>query len=1619
MRLANHRAPDPGHVFKLATERARPGRSNFQIAKPLKIAGNRPSNENRRSRRRPRSFDLKTLPKEVFPVELNPLSHLTKLAFVGVGMLAAVITGFSQVPAFPGALGFGAYATGGRNGTVYHVTNTNDSGAGSFRDAVSSSGRTIVFDVGGAINLLSAVSAKGNLTIAGQTAPGGIAIQGGEVSFSARANIICRYLRIRPGSDTSSANDDALALYEATNVIIDHVSIEFGPYDNIDAVTANNISVQNCIDADPTGQQFGAHTENVGAFYSWTYNIFANSHNRNPLAKINDTFINNVDYNCSAGYTTHTGTPFKHDLVNNYFVAGPAYSTSGDFPWYQVDKNQSIYYTGNYFDANENSTLDGSVTTPYWYQGTGTVLSSPWSSWTTVIPTVGAALAWRYDVCAAGAFPRDEVDALVISQVKSMGSGTSGTGVGTSGPGGGLYTSQAQTGLSNNGYGTTIGGIAPANFSGDGIADYWKLANALNTNTAYPLTNTITGYTLLENYLNFLAAPHAVTETNAPVDINLSQFTAGFSASATFSLTNATNGTVTLLNSTNAHFVPPANFAGLGTFNFTVTEGAYALSAAVTVCVTPVAPPASATMFNGAMVVVATNSAAYSVAPPANLTWHGDGSVNAWNFTTSNWLNGAITSLFRNGDVVTFDDTGWNTPAITVAGTLSPGAIFFDDSQNYTVSGTGSWSGSAALSKTGAGTLTVNTTNSGFSGAISVNGGTLVVGPSASVGSGSITLSGGATFTTSYGGALVTIPGSITVAASDSATLASGAGQLGNEYSGNIMSGDTNSVLTLSNGVSFNGSSSSQFSGFYGTINIPAGATLRFALGSSLNTFGSLNPNFIINGTLQPRNSTNTVLLGALNGSGLLTGPQSGNTGTGAIVYNIGGKNQDAVFNGVISSNTADAGSLVCLVKVGSGRQTLNGNNTFTGTNAVVAGTLLLNGTNTPSLTTVFANATLGGTGTINGSVRVNSGGILSPGVNGAGVFTINGNLTNTSPVFNFDLSGSPTGANDLISMTGTLALSGTQQFNFNLTDGTLGAGTYNLISGAVNSTASGVTLAHNLPGTTRQTFSLQRPAAGSNPSYLQLVVSNLAGALVWSGTNGNVWDLAATTNWLNAGSADLFYNLDTVVFNDASTNGGVNVSGNVSPATLLVSNNATSFTFSNGVISGFCTLAKAGPGSLSLNASNSFTGGVNLSGGVVNVNHPYALGTGLVTLNNGTLHFNSVSAGNSLAVTGTNTLEITSQGANSYLPFNLTGSGHLNLTMDGNSVFTPSGDWSGFSGYIYFSGSKSLRAFSQTVGSANAAWDLGSGTASIYNQAGGYTILLGALFGGSGTSLSGASSASVGTTTYQVGDLNTNCTFNGILSDNASPTALLKSGNAILTLTGASTFTGGTTVNSGTLCVNSGAGSGTGSGDMEVFSGATLAGNGFIGSSTTIDNGATLAPGSPFGRLTFTNNLTLNDNSFVPFALGTNSDSVTVNGDLILTGQLSVTNAGGFGVAAYTLFTCGGALTFGNFTLAAAPAGYLYSFNTNTPGVVKLVVAPTVPPTFGSATLNGTNLVFSGGNGVPLGNYYVLMTTNLTLPLTNWTRLATNEFDGNGNFCFTNGLNMNLAPAFYRLQLP
>ena len=1523
---------------------------------------------------------------------------------------------FAQTPAFPSALGHGAYVTGGRGGTVVHVTNTNDSGAGSFRDAVNGSGRIVVFDVGGTIKLLTAVSAKGNLTIAGQTAPGGIKFDGGEISFASRSNIVCRFIRVRPGSDTTSTGDDCLSLYNARSAIFDHVSMAFGPWNNLDAVSANwqttpvtDITFQHCLDANPTGQQFGAHTESVNSDWTWCYNIFANSHNRNPLSKINDVFINNALYNCSAGYTTHTSTKFKHDLVNNYFVAGPA--GSGNFPWYQVDNNQSMYFTGNLYDADKNGALGGSTTAPLpGYQGGGTILSSPWSAWTSIIPTMTPALAWRYDLSAAGAFPRDEVDAIVVSQMKTLGSGTIGTGAGTAGPSGGLYTSQSQTGLGNNGYGTIIPLTAPTDTDNDGMPDYWELANGSATNLANNQAITSSGYSLLENYLNYLAAPHVVTLTNTAVDLNLAQFVSGFAGSATFSLTNATNGTISLFNGTNAHFVPMANFTGLGSFNFIVTEGSYSLNVAVTVCVTPITPPASAVAFNGAIIGVSV--ATVSVPLPSNLIWHGDGSANNWNTSASNWFNGSGLAAFKNNDAVTFDDTGLNTPAINLSVTASPGAFIFDSTNNYQINGSGGLSGSMNLSKSGSGNLTLFTANS-FSGGTTLNDGGLILSNTTALGSGSIALNGGSLSLVAAGGPAtynnaVVIGGPTTVVTPSNQRL-SGAISGSGDWNVNANGG------TLSIGGSV--------SGFTGTMTMVSGGTFRWYGGT-----GSSSANFDLgsNGATMFARDGGTITLGSLTG-GASTFLKGAGSSAVATTYVIGGKNLSTTFAGQITNGTFVGSPITtALVKTGSGTLTLSGTNYHSGATTISNGTLIVNGVINNSAVTAVSAGTLTGTGYIGGLVGVNTGGKFSPGNSGPGTFTLSGGLTLNGGTVNFDLANVTTlggGVNDLISLSGgALTFSGTSTINPSFLNGPLANGTYTLIAGGATTSGSTANLLWGGPTGTRQTIALDTVTTGA----LKLNVSGPpAASLVWRGTNGVNWD-TSTVNWANGPTPDVFYNLDAVTFDDSGANpASVTLITPVSPAAIIV-NASQNYTFSGSAITGGGSLTKLGNSTLTIaNANTAWTGNLNIFAGILSAAAGSSLGNGTLTISNGATFAlpsssPSVFFGGNLMIpantSGTVNSGALGNGISGTLFSGNTGS-ILNLVNGVSFSGTTSAQFDNFTGTINIQSGGSLRFSSNTSGNTYGSLSpkfVINGTLQPRNA--GNTVVLGA-FSGSG-SLAGAQSASgAGDTLFVIGGNNSDANFSGNISSNSavagSEISVNKTGTGRLTLNGSSTFTGGTTVSAGTLRVNNVSGSGTGSGDLEVFPGAALTGTGSIGSATTIDGGATLSPGDPTGALTFTSSLTLNDSSVLTFALGTNSDLVAVSGDLILTGQLQVTNAAGFGSGSYTLFTYG-TLALGNLVIASAPAGYNYSLSTNTPGAVKLVVTPTAPPVFGNVNFMGNNLTLSGSNGTPFGNYFVQQSSNLV----NWTSIATNQFDSNGGFSFSTNTPAGSAQNFFRLQL-
>ena len=148
--------------------------------------------------------------------------------FAGALFLGLTCTSvLAQMPAFPGAQGFGQFATGGRGGSVYHVTNLNDTGAGSFRTGVTSPNRTVVFDVGGVIRITNVIAVASNVTIAGQTAPGdGITIYGNRLSYSGANNAITRFLRVRMG--VNGDGNDTLTIASGHDMIFDHLSVSWG-----------------------------------------------------------------------------------------------------------------------------------------------------------------------------------------------------------------------------------------------------------------------------------------------------------------------------------------------------------------------------------------------------------------------------------------------------------------------------------------------------------------------------------------------------------------------------------------------------------------------------------------------------------------------------------------------------------------------------------------------------------------------------------------------------------------------------------------------------------------------------------------------------------------------------------------------------------------------------------------------------------------------------------------------------------------------------------------------------------------------------------------------------------------------------------------------------------------------------------------------------------------------------------------------------------------------------------------------------------------------------------------------------------------------------------------------
>lgn len=283
------------------------------------------------------------------------------------GTLSKVNTEAAEaIPAFPGAVGGGMYATGGRGGEVYHVTNLNDNGAGSFRDAVSKSGRIVVFDVSGTIELKSNVVCQSNITIAGQTAPGGSGITLKNYKFGMGGeNIIARFISSRPGPyNATSSGNDAWGGAGGSNSVIDHCSIgwssdeQWGLYSKNDNYTCQYTVIG-------PANSWGGHAKGIHGFgimfgranFSFDHNLIIHNVSRNFRGKVTDQnaadFTNNIIYDW--GYQTTYGTIGHVNYVNNTLKAGN--STVSGYHYAQVSDNDNfkLYLSGNRMLNKDNT----------------------------------------------------------------------------------------------------------------------------------------------------------------------------------------------------------------------------------------------------------------------------------------------------------------------------------------------------------------------------------------------------------------------------------------------------------------------------------------------------------------------------------------------------------------------------------------------------------------------------------------------------------------------------------------------------------------------------------------------------------------------------------------------------------------------------------------------------------------------------------------------------------------------------------------------------------------------------------------------------------------------------------------------------------------------------------------------------------------------------------------------------------------------------------------------------------------------------------------------------------------------------------------------------------------
>ena len=651
----------------------------------------------------------------------------------------------------------------------------------------------------------------------------------------------------------------------------------------------------------------------------------------------------------------------------------------------------------------------------------------------------------------------------------------------------------------------------------------------------------------------------------------------------------------------------------------------------------------------------------------------------------------------------------------------------------------------------------------------------------------------------------------------------------------------------------------------------------------------------------------------------------------------------------------------------------------------------------------------------------------------------------------------------------------------------------------------------------------------GSTNSTIAVLSITTPVDLTWSGANSSTWDTAATSNWINQNGqqATVFHAGDSVLFDDTpGVPVSINISGIVTPSTMIVNSSANNFTFNpynpgSDTVGGPVSLIKEGSSTLALATAGEFTGPVTIEGGLVLAEgYSFKVVPSITITNNSTMDFygsSYIDTNQTMYIAGTG---INGEGAiynslayNPSSTFNIALTGDATIGCQSGAIWNfnagsgavisglhkltvnwgSTNDYTEWNGIIFATnsgdfelahGKLGIKNMGQNFGPATNTFtvDLGAeldfwtpdfGYSKNYHVFGLYQILTGftnfdgnfvlengsqftGLYGSTSENLNGTFTLN-GIAHFVLG--NANFAFTNVI--NGTGGFVWDAYDHAMVLEASNTYTGPTVIGGGQQVLKlSGNGSisdspliflGGGQGNntntaidvsqrfdqtLTLVSGQTLAGIGGINGNLVVSPGAAISPAgtnivlgmtegsNPTGVIADDGNITLQGTAIVKLDGSGTNDQIEAGANLIYGGTLNLVNISGSLLTAGNSFQIFGAAvysgSFAHITPATPGSGLAWDTTHLNSGRINVIVSSGgTGPVIGSTTVADGNLILSGTDGTANGAYYVLTTTNLLTPVANWTPIATNIYDSNGNFDFTNAVLAGTPQRFYRIQQP